>query len=76
MKQNKHKYKGIFQGEEYKNYKKVLKEIEHNKQYYLSAKPQDVANSLIKNCQISKKELYVILKKINLTNKDNPGSII
>jgi len=66
MNTDKYNFKESLQTKESKAYQEILKEIDDNKQFYLSAKPEEVAHSLIKNCQISKEDLYNIMKIINL----------
>lgn len=66
MENNKYDYEELLQVDEFKVYKKILKEIEENKQFYLSITAQEMADTLIENCQIDKKDLYTIIKKINL----------
>ncbi len=68
MNTDRYDFEDSLQKDESKAYKKILKEIEENKQFYLSAKPEEVAHSLIENCQISKESLYKIMKTINLNN--------
>ncbi|MTI61067.1 MAG: hypothetical protein FH762_14030 [Firmicutes bacterium] len=68
MKNNIKNYEDILEDDELKSYKKILKEIQENKDFYSSAKPKEFANSLLKNCQINKKDLYHIIKIINSNN--------
>ncbi len=45
-------------------YKKILKELENNKEFYLDSDPIEKTKSLAANCEIDEKDLYLLLKKV------------
>ena len=49
---------------EKKVYQKILKELERDKAFYCTAGPEKKTKSLIKNCHITEKDAYGIMKKI------------
>lgn len=68
MKDNIKNYEDLLEADDLKSYKKILKEIEKNKDFYSSANSMEFINSLLENCQINKKDLYNIIKIINFSN--------
>ncbi|AZO95315.1 hypothetical protein [Halocella sp. SP3-1] len=68
MKDNIKNYEDLLEVDDLKLYKKILKEIEKNKDFYSSANPIEFTNSLLENCHINKKDLYNIIKIINSSN--------
>ena len=63
------RYKELLSPEEFEGYQKMLKEIEENKEYYLSADPREMARSLINKCLIKKRDFYNIMKTNYSTEK-------
>lgn len=59
------KYKDLLSPTEFDGYQKMLREIEENQEYYLSADPEEMARSLISNCQIKLRDFYKIMKTIS-----------
>ena len=55
----------ILSEEELEVYKKILAELEDNKEYYLTAVPLEKTQTLIDNCGVSEKEIYTVIRKIN-----------
>lgn len=49
-------------------YNRILKELEKNKEFYVTADPVEKTKALVKNCDISEKEVYTIMKKIAAFN--------
>ncbi|KNF08068.1 hypothetical protein CLPU_10c01230 [Gottschalkia purinilytica] len=46
-------------------YKKIIDEIDKNKNFYNSSNPEDITRTIIKKIGVSEKEIYKLFKKIN-----------
>lgn len=58
-----------FISEENKALKKVVDEIDANKEFYKKAKPEEKLEALIKNCNLSVHDIYIVMKKCIDINK-------
>jgi hypothetical protein len=60
----------MFCAEEKNIYKRILKELEENKEFYENAEPEEKTKALVCSCGITEKELYRIMKKIANCHRD------